>query len=146
MFPLSYNKIVMVISLTKVLELDCFEKDYKNMIKNESLKMSEKQMKVLGWVALTSCPLLWCASQIMNNLQKRNFIQHQFWPSTDLWVYCSFPRKKISMRQVAFCLVTAIRSFDFSLFCGILKESNKESWRIAVDSELSQIALGVSIK
>ena len=79
----------------------------------EVLKMSEKQMKILGWVATFMSVMMYVSyfPQIMNNLagQKGNFIQPLVAAiNCSLWVYYGlFKKKEISplqqrMHQVLF--------------------------------------------
>ena len=86
----------------------------------EVLKMSEKQMKVLGWVATFMSVMMYVSyfPQIMNNLagQKGNFIQPLVAAiNCSLWVYYGLFKKErdiplavANAPGIIFGLVTAI--------------------------------------
>lgn len=66
----------------------------------EALEMSEKQMKILGWVATFMSVMMYVSyfPQIMNNLagQKGNFIQPLVAAiNCSLWVYYGLFKKEI---------------------------------------------------
>lgn len=79
----------------------------------DALKMSKKQMKILGWVATFMSVMMYVSyfPQIMNNLagQKGNFIQPLVAAiNCSLWVYYGLFKKeeifplRLLMRQVSF--------------------------------------------
>lgn len=97
-----------------------FASYYKIKRIKEVLKMSEKQMKVLGWVATFMSVMMYVSyfPQIMNNLagQKGNFIQPLVAAiNCSLWVYYGLFKKERDIPLAAanapgivFGLVTAI--------------------------------------
>ena len=83
----------------------------------EAIKMSEKQMKILGWVATFMSVMIYVSyfPQIMNNLagQKGNFIQPLVAAiNCSLWVYYGLFKKErdipLAAPGIVFGLVTAI--------------------------------------
>lgn len=86
----------------------------------DALKMSEKQMRILGWVATFMSAMMYVSyfPQIMNNLagQKGNFIQPLVAAiNCSLWVYYGLFKKERDIPLAAanapgivFGLVTAI--------------------------------------
>ena len=102
-----YNK---TLKLLLVFASYLYHKKHKRI--KEVLKMSEKQMKVLGWVATLMSVMMYVSyfPQIMNNLagQKGNFIQPLVAAiNCSLWVYYGLFKKEIfrlllPMHQVSF--------------------------------------------